>query len=47
MERESDGDELDASYPESGVKPTNPMEDDEDGGDDEADPTSRRSASCT
>jgi hypothetical protein len=35
IEREPDGDELDAPYPESGVKATNPMEDDEDGADDE------------
>lgn len=35
MELEPDGDELDASWPESGVKATNPMEDDEDGADDE------------
>ena len=29
MEREPDGDELDASYPESGVKAVHPIEDDE------------------
>jgi hypothetical protein len=30
MEREPDGDELDASYPESGIRVINPMEDDEE-----------------
>lgn len=35
MEREPAGYELDGFYPESGVKATNPMEDDENGADDE------------
>ena len=35
MEREPDGDELDASYPETGSRLCTPGEDDEDAGDDE------------